>query len=56
MLIKVNKNILREIFYFLSAVLFLLVMSEIIWPNSVLSYLNINYVIVLWTFSWLLLL
>lgn len=56
MLIKVKKNILREVFYFLSAIILLLVLAEIIWPNSVLSYLNINYVIVLWVFTWFVLL
>jgi len=56
MLIKVKKNIILEIFYFLSAVLLLLIGSEIIWPNSVLAYLNINYVAVLWFLAWLLLL
>jgi len=56
MLIKVNENILKEVFYFLSATLILFVLSELIWPNSILSYLNINYVVVLWAISWLLLL
>ena len=56
MLIKIKKNILKEFFYFLSAILFLFILAEVIWPNSVLSYLNINYVIVLWVLSWLLLL
>lgn len=55
MLIKVKKNILREVFYFLSAVLLLFILSEIIWPNSILSYLNINYIIIFWVLSWLLL-
>jgi hypothetical protein len=56
MLIKFKKNIVKEIFYFLSAALILFVLSEIIWPNSVLAYVNINYAFVLWVISWLLLL
>lgn len=56
MLIKYKKNLIREVFYFLTAVIILLVTAEIAWPNSVLAYLNMNYVIVLWVFSWLLLL
>jgi hypothetical protein len=55
MLIKIKKNILREFFYFLSAVLLLCIGLEIIWPNSVLSYLNVNYLIILWVLSWLVL-
>jgi hypothetical protein len=56
MKIKINKNILREIFYFLTATVLLLVAAEIAFPNSVLSYLDINWAIVLWFFSWILLL
>jgi hypothetical protein len=56
MVIKINKDIIKEVFYFLAAILVLFMLAEIVWPNSVLSYLNINYVIVLWVISWLLLL
>lgn len=55
MLIKLKKEIARDVFYFLGAVLILFVASEVIWPNSILSYVNINYVFVLWVISWLLL-
>lgn len=56
MAIKINKDTTKAIFYFLSAVLALFMLAETIWPNSILSYLNINYVFVLWLISWLLLL
>lgn len=56
MLIKVNKEILREVFYFLTAVILLLVVAEVIWPNSVLVYINLNYVVIIWILTWLLLL
>jgi hypothetical protein len=56
MKIKIRKDIISEIFYFLGAVLILFMISEMIWPNSVLSYININYAFVLWVISWLLLL
>ncbi len=56
MKIKIRKDIMLEIFYFLGAALILFMVSEIIWPNSILSYININYAFVLWVISWLLLL
>lgn len=34
----------REIFYFFSILLFILIILEIIWPNIILAYFNINYV------------
>jgi len=34
----------REIFYFFSALLFILIILEVIWPNIVLAYFNINYI------------
>lgn len=55
MLIRVNKDIIKEVFYFLGAVLALFILAETVWPNSVLSYLNINYVFILWVISWFLL-
>lgn len=55
MLIKIRKEIAVNVFYFFSAILFLFLVAEFIWPNSVLSYLNFNYVFVIWLFSWLLL-
>jgi hypothetical protein len=56
MIIKIKKDVAQCIFYFVSVTLILFLLSEIIWPNSVLSYININYIVVLWVISWLLLL
>lgn len=56
MLIKKNRQIFNLIFYFFSVVLAWFFVSEMIWPNSILVYVNLNYVIVLWLISWLLLL
>jgi len=55
MLIKVKKNIVREMFYFWSAVLALFLVLESLWPGSVLAYLNINYLLIIWVTIWLLL-
>lgn len=39
--------IIRELFYFFSALLFISVLLEIIWPNIILAYFNLNYLILL---------
>jgi len=36
----------RELFYFSSALLLAFIILEIIWPNIILSYLNLNYLFV----------
>lgn len=41
----------REIFYFFTALVVLSIGLEIIWPNIILAYLNLNYIIVLWLVS-----
>lgn len=56
MKIKINKEVVKNFFYFWSAVLILLLVSELVWPGSVIYYVNINYIFVLWNLSWLLLL
>jgi len=38
----------REIFYFFTALIILSIGLEIIWPNIILAYFNLNYIIVLW--------
>lgn len=40
------KIIIREIFYFFSFLLGLFILMEIIWPNIVLVYFNVNYLVV----------
>lgn len=56
MQIKIKNEWLKNIFYFLGSALILFVLAEVIWPGSVIYYININYVFVLWVISWLLLL
>lgn len=41
----------REIFYFFTALIVLSIGLEIIWPNIILAYLNLNYIIALWLIS-----
>jgi hypothetical protein len=41
----------REIFYFFTALIVLSIGLEIIWPNIILAYFNLNYIIVLWFVS-----
>lgn len=41
----------REIFYFFTALVVLSIGLEIIWPNIILAYLNLNYIIILWFIS-----
>lgn len=46
-----KKNLLKysqELFYFLSISLFLFFILEIIWPNFVLTYFNINFLLFIW--------
>jgi len=43
-----NKIIFREIFYFFSILLAALVILEIFWPNIVLVYFNLNYLLLAW--------
>ena len=38
----------REFFYFLSALLISLIILEIIWPNIVLAYFNLNYLLIIY--------
>lgn len=41
----------REIFYFFSVALALFIIMEMIWPNIILAYFNLNYLLVLWLIS-----
>ncbi len=44
-----NRSLLvREIFYFLTALGLVFIALEIIWPNIVLAYFNLNYLLLLW--------
>jgi len=39
--------IIREIFYFLSIFLFVFIGLEMVWPNIILAYFNLNYLFLL---------
>jgi hypothetical protein len=45
------KIIKQEIFYFLSILLAAFIVLEVIWPNIILVYLNLNWLLVLWLIS-----
>lgn len=40
--------IIQELFYFFTALLGIFIILEIIWPNIILAYFNLNYLIILW--------
>lgn len=46
-----RKLIYQELFYFFSAALALFILLEIIWPNIILAYFNLNYLVILWLLS-----
>lgn len=41
----------REIFYFISVLAGLAIILEIIWPNIILAYFNLNWLFTLWLIS-----
>lgn len=40
--------IIQELFYFFTILLGIFIILEIIWPNIILAYFNLNYLIILW--------
>jgi len=40
--------IIQELFYFLTVLVGVFIILEIIWPNIILAYFNLNYLIILW--------
>ncbi len=48
--------IVRELFYFFTVLAALSVIMEIIWPNIILAYFNLNYLLIVWLISGLALL
>jgi len=40
--------VLRELFYFFTALIGACLLLEIIWPNLILAYFNVDYLLVLW--------
>lgn len=53
---KKGKLLRQELFYFLSTLLAVLVLMEIIFPRIILAYFNLNYLLILVFFSGLLVL
>jgi len=46
-----KRIIYQELFYFFSVALALFIVLEIIWPNIILAYFNLNYLVVFWLLS-----
>ena len=42
--------ILKEIFYVLNGAIFVFFLLEILKPRIILSYFNINYLLIIWVF------
>lgn len=55
MLIKKERSYFKIFFYFLSAILVFSVTCELLWPNIILAYINLNYIFVIYFLSWLVL-
>lgn len=45
------KIFFRELFYALTGAILLLAGLEIVWPGIILAYLNLNYVLLAWLIS-----
>lgn len=43
-----KKEVIKEVFYCLSSIMVIFVGMELISPNIVLAYLNVNLVLILW--------
>ncbi|MFA4834063.1 MAG: hypothetical protein WC619_04445 [Patescibacteria group bacterium] len=43
--------IFKELFYALTGALVIFVILELVWPNIVLAYLNLNWVLLSWLFT-----
>jgi len=48
--------IIRELFYFFTIVAVCSFVLEIIWPNIILAYFNLNYLLIIWLISGLIVL
>jgi len=51
-----SRVIRQEIFYFLAILLAVFIVLEMLWPNIILAYLNLNWLLVLWLISGIILL
>ena len=43
--------IIRESFYFLTVLSAVFIALELVWPNIILAYFNLNYLLILWLVS-----
>jgi hypothetical protein len=43
--------IFKEVFYALTGALIIFIALEVVWPNIVLAYLNLNWVLLAWLFT-----
>ncbi len=50
------QQVIQEIFYVLTGALVIFGLLELIWPRSVISYINLNWLLILWFFNVILLL
>jgi hypothetical protein len=48
--------IIKEFFYILTAAVIIFSGLEIIWPDLILAYMNINYILLAWFFNAILIL
>lgn len=48
---KNQRAIVKEIFFFSSCLLVVLIVLEVLWPDIVLAYFNLNYLWLLWLAS-----
>lgn len=46
-----SRLVIRELFYFFTALTGVFITMEIIWPNIILAYFNLNYLLLLWLMS-----
>jgi hypothetical protein len=53
---KKQPVIIRELFYFFTSLGAVFIILEIIWPNIILAYFNLNWLLVLWLMVGLILL
>lgn len=51
-----NKLLVRELYYFLTVTLVLLIILELSWPGLILAYFNINLILIFWLIVGILLL
>jgi len=45
------KRFINEIFRVLTAVLLIFIALELVWPGLVISYINLNLVLIFWVFG-----